>query len=201
VRGGGCPVRAGRGGQEQEEGRLGRAARRASAGPARRPPSALSRLAAASLSPAPGAGAGASAALPGGRPPCGARARLHRPSPLGLTASRLGHTGRGSSFEGFSVTFLLATRPLRLARAKVGGASRATHSHGAASAPARAPSPTLSSGWRQGVTPPSRQPPLRGAAGRHAPARRASPPPAPLSGGPPDLRWGTAVESGREKIF
>jgi hypothetical protein len=67
---------------------------------ARRPPGALSRLAAASPPPALGV---EREPLPpsrvGGRRAL-ARARLHRPSPLGFTPSPVGHTGRSSSFGG-----------------------------------------------------------------------------------------------------
>jgi len=57
--------------------------------------------------------------------------------PLGLTPSPVGHTGRGSSFGGLSAA--AALRPLRLARVKVGGASRAARSQGPA--PALNPTP------------------------------------------------------------
>ena len=126
---------------------------------ARRPPR-RSQPPRGGLTPSrPWGGAGASAALPGGRPSFGARARLHL-HPSGLTASRLGPHRSGSSFGG--TRSCQPPRPLRLARAEAGARSRARASQRAAGAPAR-PSPLS-------------HPLERLAAGRHAPEPPAAPP-------------------------
>jgi hypothetical protein len=156
---------------------------------ARRPPSELSRLAAASHPPALGE---KREPLP---PPRAGGLRAEPEldftahPPLGFIPSPVSHTGRSSSF-GDLFTFLL---DLYAPYASLGPKREAPPRIGAPPRGRQRPSPkpntlstALSSGWRQGVTPPRRQPPLREAAGRHAPERPASQPQPPFArrGGP-----------------
>jgi hypothetical protein len=126
----------------------------------------------------PWGGAGASAALPGGRLKCGARARLHL-HPSGLTASRLGPHRSSSSLGG--TRSCRPPRPLRLARAAGGGASRAARSQGPAQPPPTRPSPFPRAGPRSSprlapeAPSPSRSPRL--AAQLTAPSRFRGPRP------------------------